>query len=107
MSLGKRKSEPKDNSIGKQARQIETGRQSETGRQTGFFDGLKIHLHPAALGPVRKNIFEKQVQSHGGQLVPDLTNSSYPKLIIVLDNLSIEASKVVYMLLSDTLIWCY
>ena len=96
MSLGKRKSEPKDNSIGKQARQIETGRKSETARQseTSFFDGLKIHLHPAALGPVRKKIFEKQVQSHGGELVPDLTNSSYPKLIIVLDNLSIEASKL-------------
>ena len=100
MSLGKRKSEPKDNSISKQARQRETGRQSETGqqieigRQAGFFDGLKIHLHPAALGPVRKKIFETQVQSHGGELVPNLTNSAHPKLIVVINNSSIEASKL-------------
>ena len=84
MSLGKRKPESTDNLAAKQSRQS----------VSSFFAGLKVHLYPAALGPVRKKIFEKQIQSHGGELVADLTHCTSTRLIIVIDNSSIEPSKL-------------
>ena len=59
-----------------------------------FFDGLDIYLHPAALSATKKNIFERQIQVRGGNLVKNLTSSCNSAVVVVIDNSNVEANKL-------------
>jgi hypothetical protein len=62
--------------------------------RSGFLKGLNIFLHPAARSLNRKKIFERQININGGTLVTDLNKFEGETVVVVIDSLSIETSKL-------------
>ena len=66
---------------------------------SGFLSAHNIYLHPASLSKNRKNLFQNQILSNGGNVISDLSSSINVKtLLILIDDNLIDKKRISQMI---------